>query len=99
RTLRDYDMRSVWRRCVLAALITELCDVDAGEELLTRSEQYGRDCNMHLVDESGAQVLPNSRRSTADAYVSTAGGLRGATECSVDAVGHEVKGSASLHRD
>src|SRR5262245_53723846 len=54
---------------------------------------------MHLIDQPGAQIVPDGGDAAAEADILAAGGFEGALERGLDAVGDEVKGGATRHRD
>ena len=54
---------------------------------------------MHVVDEAGAKILLDGGGASAEANIFTVGGVDGLFECAVNAVGDEVEGGASFHRD
>src|SRR5256885_2176134 len=91
------DVRGVRRGNVLAALVTELCSVETAEKVLSGAEQDGRNRQVHLVDQSGAQILPDRSDPAAEPDVLAVGCIEGALKCSVDAVGNEVEGRAAVH--
>jgi hypothetical protein len=51
---------------MFSATIAESGGIETGKEVFTRAEQDRRDRQLHLVDESGAQV-PRDRRDAAHA--------------------------------
>ena len=51
------------------ALIPERAQVDAGEQMLAGAEQDRPEREVQLVDQAGAQVLPDRRDAAAEADV------------------------------
>src|SRR5438876_11828282 len=90
-------MRGVFRGNVVPALIAELAQVEAGEEVLPGAQEHGRNGEVHLVDEPRAKVLPDRRHATAEPYVLPIGDLRRSRQHSLDAIGDEMKDRAALH--
>jgi hypothetical protein len=63
------NVRCVWRRHVLAALISETRNVNAGEKALARAQENRRDGNVHFINETGAQVLPDGRHPASKPHI------------------------------
>lgn len=82
---------------VLGAFVSELRKIDSGEEAFAAAEQYGRDGDVHFVDQTGLKVLADGRGSAADAHIQFARGFAGALQRGVNAIRDEMKGGASLH--
>ena len=60
---------------VLGAAIAEPWRIDAGEKVFAGSEEDRGNGKVHLVDESGAEILPDRRHAAAEADVPAAGGF------------------------
>ena len=90
-------MRRLLRRDMLAHLVAERGHVETGEERLAATEEDGRDDEMHLVDEPGVQILPDSGCASAEADVAAARRLLGTGKRGLDAVGDEMEDRAALH--
>src|SRR5689334_1098961 len=90
-------MRRVRRGNMLDAFIAELRRVDAGEKMFSGAEQHRRNGQVHLVNQSGTQILPYRRDSAAQADISVAGRVSRAFKRFVDAVGDEMKCGAAAH--
>src|SRR6185436_13265066 len=73
--------------------------IDAAEEMLPRPEQDRADGQMHLVDQPGAQVLPDRRHAAAHPDILPAGGGPRFSQGGLDAVGDEPELSAAGHPD
>jgi hypothetical protein len=71
---------------VLATLIAELGCVDAGEKVFAGAEEDRGNGEMHLVDESRAQVLPDCSDAPAQPDILAIRGFAGAFQRNVDAV-------------
>ncbi len=61
------------------------------------AEQHSRQCEMHFIHQSGAQVLMDGVASTADAHVAASGRLACAIQCVMNAAGNEMERGATLH--
>src|ERR1043166_9156587 len=90
-------MRRVRRGNMFDAFITELRRVDAGEKMFSAAEQYRRKGQVHLVDQSGTQILADRRDPAAEAYILAPGRLVCAFERLVDPVRDKMKRSAAGH--
>lgn len=94
-----HDVQGGWACGVFGATIAERGEVDSGEEAFSAAKNQRGDGEMHVIDQSGLQVLPDGRRSAAEADVATACGFVGLAESGVDAVGNEVECGAAFHGD
>src|SRR6187549_528142 len=65
--------------------------------MLARAEQHRTDCDMHFVDQPGAQVLADGLRAATEAHVARTCSLPGSFESLLDAPGDELKGGPALH--
>ena len=65
--------------------------VDSGKQTLPRAKQDGGVREMHLVDESGLEVLSDRGYASAQSDVLAAGGTLGELQRVMNAAGHEVK--------
>lgn len=61
----------------LKAAVSELRQIDSGEQMLPFPEHYRRKRQMHLVNRPGHQELPDRGNSSADPHIATLRGLRG----------------------
>src|SRR5579872_3465816 len=68
-------VRGVRRRYAVGACVREGRQIETREEILAPAEKDGRHDEMHLVDQSGAQILPDGRDATADADILSVGGV------------------------
>src|SRR5919198_2490343 len=91
------DVRRALARHVLRAFIAERARVDVAQEMLAFAEQNGPDRKMYLVDQPGAQILPNRRHAATEAHIAACG--RGACllERRMNAFSDEAKLRAALH--
>src|SRR5580700_2248888 len=99
RLLCQHDMRRAWCRDVLRAAITELWQIETGQEMFARPEKRRGNREMHLVDQARMKVLSDRRDPAAQPYVSFTGGVGRPPQRRVDAVGDEVEGRAAAHRE
>src|SRR3954468_24091403 len=65
--LRQHHMRGGGRRHVLGTLVTKLGQVETPEQVLAGTEQHRRDGEVHLVDETGREILADGGDAAADA--------------------------------
>src|SRR3954464_3076764 len=72
---------------------------DVVEKALARTEQYGRDVEHELVDDSGGQRLAHRRGAAGDVDAAISGGGGGLLEGGIEAIGDEVEGRAARHLD
>jgi len=88
-------------RCgnVLGALKAEFDCVKSTEKMLPRTEQSRRDGQMHLVNESRADVLLDCCNPAAEPDVLTSCGVSRAFKRGMDSVGHEMEGRSPSHGD
>ena len=97
RTFAQKDMGCPFTGDVFGAFISERTQIDVVQQVLAGAEQHGTHGEMHLVDQAGAEILPNRRHAAADAHVALAGcGLR-LLERRVDAVGDKKELGAAGH--
>src|SRR5262245_29120356 len=92
-------MRGIRRGHMLTARVAKLGEIDAAEEMLTRAQQNRGDRKVHLVDQTGPQIVPEGGDAAADADILAARGIEGALEHVLDAIGDKVKGGAARHHD
>lgn len=60
-------------RDMLHTFIAQRTRIDVFQEMLTRTQQDGRDHEVQLVNESRPQILPNRRHAAAESDVAPAG--------------------------
>ena len=84
---------------VFSTLITQRQRINTGKEVFTGAKEDRPDRDMQLVDESGLEVLPDRRDTTADLNILAVGCLGCALQRGMDSVCVEVKGRAALHGD
>ena len=84
---------------VFPALIAELRRVDPFEKRFSRTEKNRRDRHVHLIDQSGAKVLPDCSRPAAQSDILTFRSFLCSLQCGVNAIGDQVEGRASTHLD
>src|SRR5262245_60736331 len=80
-------------------MIAELPCVDTGKKVFARAEENGGNGEVHLVDETRAQILSDRRDAAAQPDVLTVRSFDGAFQCSVDAIADEVECSPAVHAD
>ena len=74
---------------VLDALVAQRAHVDAVQEMLAGAEQDGRDRQVQLVDETGAQILPDRGYASAQPDVAAGRRILRLLQRGVDAAGDE----------
>src|SRR5262249_29983836 len=84
---------------MLAARVTKPGEIDAVEEMLARAQQHRRDRKMHLVDQTGTQIVPDGGDAAAKADILAAGGIEGALERGLAASGDEMNRGPPRHGD
>ena len=62
-------MHRACRSHILPHAKTELRQVKVVKQMLAAPEQDGRDREMHLIDEPGAQILANGRDAAAEPHI------------------------------
>src|SRR5215469_1903932 len=67
--------------------------------MLSRTKQNGRNCEMHLVDETRLEILPDCRRSASEPHVFAVRSVCRTPEGGVNAIGNEVERGAAIHGD
>ena len=68
RAFREDHVRRAGRGHVLGALVAELGQIKAREQIFTLAEQDRRDGQVQLIDQPGLQVLPHRRDAAADPH-------------------------------
>src|SRR5258706_15957701 len=71
--------------------------MDVVQEMLPETEQDGRDGEMQLVDQGGAQILPNGGYAAAEAHVAAARRSARLPQSGVNAFGDKAKLRTSRH--
>jgi hypothetical protein len=79
--------------------VTELEHVNAGEQRFTRAKHNRRDGNMQLVDQPCLKILADCRHATGQSNILALRRFGGQLERNMNAIGHEMKCGAALHRD
>jgi hypothetical protein len=97
RPLPQKDMRCPFARDGLHDFIGQRAQVDVVQEVLPGAEQYRPEGEMQVVDQAGAQVLPNRGDPAAEADVAIAGCSFRLLQGGVNALGEEAKLRTSLH--
>src|SRR5262249_60767493 len=87
--LREDDVGRLARGHVLGAGVAELPGIEAGEQVLTRAQEGGRDGQVDLVDQARGQVLPDRGHAAAEPDVLAAGGPGRPRERPADSGGAE----------
>ena len=59
-------MRGVRRRHVLGSLIAKLGQIDSEKQMLTSSQKNRRNRDVHLIDKSSLQILPDRADTTTE---------------------------------
>ena len=97
RTLAQKDVGRTLARDVLRAFIAQSTHIDVVQEILPGSEQDRSDSEMQLVNQGGAQILPDSGYAATEADVAAAGGRGRLLQRGVYAFGDKVKLRTSRH--
>ena len=84
---------------VLSTSITQCDCVDAGEEVFARTEQDRADSDVHLVNKSGLEVLPDRGGPAAEPNILASGRVGRPLQCGMDSVRNEVENCATIHGD
>ncbi len=82
---------------MFGAVIAELGRVNAFQEGFTGTEEDRRECQVHVIDESGAKVLPEGGDAAAQPDIPAVGSVNGSIQRGVNAIGDKVEGGASGH--
>ena len=86
-------------RDVLDAFIAQRAEIDTVQQMFPGPEQDGRDRQVQLVDQGGAQILPNGGHAAAQPDVAAARRVPRLLQRGVNAVGDEPELRAALHRE
>ena len=84
---------------VVDALVAQRTEIDPAQKMLPGPEQDGRDGQVQLVNEAGAEVLPDRGHAATQSDVAAACGVPGLLQRGVNPVGDEMKYRAALHRE
>src|SRR5262245_4788902 len=92
-----YDnVRDAVPRDELLHLVVEAGEVDAGEQVLSRTQEHGRDREVQLVDQSSLQILADDRHTATEPDVPRAGGIGGLPQRVID-IADEAELRAAFH--
>ena len=69
RALAQKDVSRTFARHILGAFIAQSTHIDVVQEMLSGTKQDGSDGEMQLVNQAGAQKLPNGGYATTQADV------------------------------
>lgn len=72
---------------------------DAFEQSLAAAEKDRHQVNLHLVDQTGAQVLPGGARPARERHIRSARDLSRQLERRRDALGYKPEGRSALERE
>ena len=97
RAFAQKDMGRTFACDVLRAFIAQSTQIDVVQEMLAGPEQDRSDGEMHLVDQGGAQILPDSGYAATDADVAAARRSARLLQSGVNAFGDEAKLRTSRH--
>src|SRR5216117_2912825 len=97
RALSQKDMGRTFARNALRAFIAQSTHIDVVQEMLAGTEQHRPDGEMQVVNQGGAQILPNSRYAATEADVATARCSARLLQSGVDPSGDKAKLRASRH--
>src|SRR5258708_6896939 len=84
-------------RDALRAFIAQSTHIDVVQEMLPGTEQDRPDGEMQLVDQGGAQILPNGGYAATEAHVAAARCSGRLLQSGLNAFGHETKLRTSRH--
>src|SRR3989454_11032844 len=84
-------------RDILRAFIAQAAHIDAVQEMLPGTEQDGPDGEMQLVDQAGAQILPDSGYAATEADVAAVRCSARLLQSGVNAFGDKAKLRTSRH--
>jgi len=97
-TLAQHDVRNGTRAWdVFEILVAERAYVDPVQQMLSGAEQDGRDGELHLVDQAGAQVLSNRGNAATQSNVETVRGVSCPLERRVNTIGYEMENRPASH--
>ena len=66
-------MQRTLSRCMPCACVAQLAQIEPGEQWLSGTEQHRPKREVHVIDQAGAEVLPNRGWTAADSNVASAG--------------------------
>src|SRR6266446_4969318 len=97
RALAQEDVGRAFARDVLRAFIAQATHIDVVQQMLPGTEQDRPDGEMQLVDQAGAQILPDSGYAATEAHVAAAGCSARLLQGGVNAFGDKAKLRPSGH--
>ncbi len=99
RAFCDDEVRCVRSGNVFRALIAQLRCVNTFQKTFSCTEEDRRHGQVHLVDKSGAKVLPDRGNPAAKPDILTVRSVNSSFKGGVNAIGDKVEGRASAHVD
>lgn len=82
-----------------STLVTQGERVDSGQQVFAGAEEDRADGEVHLVDESGLEVLPDRGDPTTEPNVPTVGGFPRPLQGDMGSFGYEVERRVARHGD
>jgi hypothetical protein len=97
--LGESEMHNIGTGNVLCTLVTECECVDAGKEMFAGTKKDRTDSDMHLVNKSGLEILPDRGNPAAKPYISAVGRVGCPFQCGMNSAREELEGCAAIHGD
>src|SRR5881396_4088073 len=97
RALAQKDVGRTFARNVLRAFIAQSTHIDVVQEMLPGTEQDRSDGEVQLVDQGGAQILPNNGYAATEADVAATGRSGRLLQSGMNAFGDKAKLRTSRH--
>src|SRR5216117_504739 len=97
RALAQKDVGRTFARNVLRAFIAQSTHIDVVQEMLPGTEQDRSDREVQLVDQGGAQILPNNGYAATEADVAATGRSGRLLQSGMNAFGDKAKLRTSRH--
>jgi hypothetical protein len=95
----DYNMGGFLRRNELNAFVSESAHVNALEQSFSPAQQYRRDSEVQLIDETGTKILLDGVGSAANANIHAIGCLARPVKRLVNTARDEMEGRSAFHLD
>ena len=93
RTPAYEHMQRTLSRCMPCAGVAQLPQIEPGEQWLSGAEQHRPKREVHVIDETGAEILTDRGGTAADSNVASAGRGPGLLQRSMDPVGRAADAS------
>src|SRR4030095_3172161 len=97
--LREDEMCRLGSGHVLNTAVTQGERIEPAEEVFAGAEENRADGDVHFINESALEILPDGADTATDTNILTLRRFSCPTQRCMDAIRDEMKGCAAFHRD